>query len=47
MEDVPMSQITLSTPAKSALVRVGTALSFAAIAAVVAFGPAGAADEKK
>ncbi|HUD73057.1 MAG TPA: peptidylprolyl isomerase [Dongiaceae bacterium] len=42
-----MSQTTLGAPAKSALVRVSSALAFAAFAAVVAFGPAGAAEEKK
>lgn len=42
-----MSQTTLGAAAKGALVRAGTVLAFAAFAAVVAAGPAGAADEKK
>jgi peptidyl-prolyl cis-trans isomerase B (cyclophilin B) len=42
-----MSQITLGAPAKSALVRACSALAFAAFAATVALGPAGAAEEKK
>jgi len=42
-----MSQTTLSAPTKRALVRACAVLAFAAVAAVVAFGPAGAADEKK
>ena len=42
-----MSQITLSAPTRSALVRASAVLAFAAVAAVAAFGPAGAADEKK
>jgi peptidyl-prolyl cis-trans isomerase B (cyclophilin B) len=42
-----MSQITLGAPARSALVRACSAMAFAAFAAVVAFGPAGAAEEKK
>ena len=42
-----MSQNTMNAAADRRFARACTALAFAAIAAVVAFGPAGAADEKK
>src|SRR5262245_33191082 len=41
-----MSQITPGAPSKSALVRAGAALAFAAFVAVVAMAPAGAVDQK-